>query len=233
MKKFLIALAVLLGSVSLANADRVNVGGTVMGGVFEVDGASEIFSGDHSSNTTSTKVVKKASDEDEAEGEFALGSVFVEVNLTDQLGIGINHVAHDIESESTENIQNIGGTDVVANVKAEARNTVMVSFSDLNTVYAIAKLNDNVYAKLGYVEVDVQTEENLGTGGSYGDTSLDGYTLAVGYSYGMDNGAFVRVEASYMDLDGVSLTNKNDSNKSVSVDGISGYGAGVSIGKSF
>ena len=233
MKKFLIALAVLLGSVSLANADRVNVGVTVMGGVFEVDGASEIFSGDHSSNTTTTKVTKKASDEDEAEGEFALGSVFVEVNLTDQFGIGVNHVAHDIDSESSENIQNIGGTGVATNRQAQSINTVSVKFSDLNTVYAIAKLNDNVYAKVGYVEVDVQTEENLQTGGAYDDTSLDGYSLAVGYNYGMDNGAFVRVEASYMDLDGVSLTNKNDSTKSVSVDGISGYGAGISIGKSF
>ena len=37
MKKFLIALTVLLGSVSLANADKVNVGVTLMGGGFEVD----------------------------------------------------------------------------------------------------------------------------------------------------------------------------------------------------
>ena len=87
------------------------------------------------------------------------------------------------------------------------------------------------FTKVGYVEVDVQTEENLQTGGAYDDTSLDGYSLAVGY-YGMDNGSFRKVE-QYMDLDGVSLTNKNDSTKSVSVDGISGYGAGISIGKSF
>ncbi len=232
MKKFLIALTVLLGSMSLANADKVNVGVTLMGGLFDVDGASEIFSGDHSSNTTSTKVTKNAT-EDEAEGEFALGSIFVEVNLNDQLGIGINHVAHDLETETTENIQNIGGTGVTTNVKAESRNTVMVSFSDFNTLYAIAKLNDNVYAKVGYLEVDVQTEEVLATGGSYNDTSLDGYTLAVGYNYDMGNGVFVRGEASYMDIDGASLTNKNDTNKSVKVDGITGYGAGISVGKSF
>ena len=36
-----------------------------------------------------------------------------------------------------------------------------------------------------------------------------------------------------MELDGATLTNDNDSTKSVTVDGIEGYGARVSIGKSF
>ena len=49
----------------------------------------------------------------------------------------------------------------------------------------------------------------------------------------MDDGMFVRAEASYMDIDGATLTNANDSNKSVSADGITGYGAAISIGKSF
>ena len=49
----------------------------------------------------------------------------------------------------------------------------------------------------------------------------------------MADGMFARFEASYMDLDGATLTNKNDSTKSVKADGISGYGAGISVGKSF
>ena len=47
------------------------------------------------------------------------------------------------------------------------------------------------------------------------------------------DGMFARFEANYMDLDGATVTNSNDSNKSVKVDGISGYGAGISIGKTF
>ena len=58
MKKFLIAAVVLLGSISLANAERFNLGVTVSGALFEADGAEEIFSGNHSSNTTTTKVTK-------------------------------------------------------------------------------------------------------------------------------------------------------------------------------
>ena len=61
MKKFLIATVMLLGSISLVNAEQFRVGIAVMGAGFEADGAKEVFSGDHSSNTTSTKVTKSSS----------------------------------------------------------------------------------------------------------------------------------------------------------------------------
>jgi len=232
MKKFLIAAVVLLGSMSLANAERFSMGVTVTGGVFEADGASEIFSGDHSSNTTTAKVTKNsASEGEDAEAAVAMGSIFFEINANDKVSLGVNYVPHSMDSETTENIQNLHKT---ANGEdSESRNTVKVSFEDLTTVYALLNLNDNVYAKVGYVEVELITDENLQTGGAYGNTDLDGYTIALGYSMDLNDGAFVRAEASYMDLDGATLTNDNDSNKSVKADGISGYGLGISLGKSF
>ena len=49
----------------------------------------------------------------------------------------------------------------------------------------------------------------------------------------MADGMFVRGEAMYMEIDGTTLTNQNDSTKSVSADAIEGYGATISVGKSF
>ena len=233
MKKFLIATVVLLSSITLANAEQFRIGASAMYGGFEVDGASEIFSGDHSSNTTSTKVTKKSSAEKEnAEGAFALGSVFGEFAFNDQISVGINYVPHSSDSEETQNVQNIGGTDA-SNFTAEATNTVKVSFEDLVTVYALANLNENVYLKAGIMQVDLITEENLGTGGAYGNDTLEGYTIGLGYNMDLANGMFVRGEAAYMEIDGTTLTNTDDSTKSVSADGITGYGAAVSVGKSF
>ena len=83
------------------------------------------------------------------------------------------------------------------------------------------------------MQVEVITDENLATGGAYGNADLDGYSIALGYNMDLADGMFVRAEASYMSLDGVTLTNDNDSTKSVKADGISGYGAGISVGKSF
>ena len=230
MKKFLIATVVLLGSISFANAEQFRVGVSVFGGVFEVDGAKEIFSGDHSSNTTSTKVTKNAKDEKEdAEGGFALGSVFAEFQATDQLSVGVSYVPHSSDSEETQNVQN---QEALA-FTAEATNRVKVSFEDLVTVYALANLNENVYLKAGFMQVDLITEENLGTGGAYGNDTLEGYTIGLGYNMDLADGMFVRGEVAHIEIDGTTLINTNDSTKSVTADGITGMGAAVSVGKTF
>ena len=233
MKKFLIAAVVLLGSISLANAERFSMGVTVTGGVFEADGASEIFSGDHAGNRSSTKVTKNtASEGEDAEAAVAMGSIFFEINANDKISLGVSYVPHSMDSETTENVQNQEGN-LGTGVDGKQRNTVKVSFDDLTTIYALLNATDNIYAKIGYVEVEVVTDENLGTGGAYGNTDLDGYTIALGYSMDFADGLFARFEASYMDLDGATVTNDNDATKSVKADGISGYGAGISLGKTF
>ena len=230
MKKFLIATVVLLGSITLANAEQYRVGISVLGAGFEADGAKEVFSGSHSSNASSTKVTKNASDEkDKAEGAFALASIFAEFQANDQLSIGVSYVPHSSDSEEAQNVQN----QEVGAFTAEATNKVKVSFEELITVYALANLNENVYLKAGIMQVDLITEENLGTGGAYGNDTLEGYTVGLGYNMDLADGMFVRAEAAYMDIDGTTLTNTNDSTKSVSADGITGYGAAVSVGKSF
>ena len=229
MKKFLIATVVLLGSISFASAEQYRVGISVMGAGFEADGAKEVFSGDHSSNTTSTKrTIDASTEKDGAEGAFALASIFAEYQINDQISAGINYVPHSSDSEETENVQNMG-----TSFTAQATNKVKVSFEDLVTVYALANLNENVYLKAGFMQVDLITEENLGTGGAYGNDTLEGYTIGIGYNHDLADGMFVRAEAAYMEIDGTTLTNKNDSTKSVSADGINGMGAAVSVGKSF
>ena len=233
MKKFLIATVMLLGSISFANAEQYRVGISVLGGVFEADGAKEIFSGDHSSNTTTTKVTKDVKDEnDSAEGEFYLGSVFAEFVANDQLSLGVSYVPHSASSDTAENIQNFQAPGSLP-TSTKTTNRVKVSFEDLVTVYALANLNDNIYLKAGFMQVDLITEESLGTGGAYPNDTLDGYTIALGYNMDLADGMFVRAEVAHIEMDGVTLTNTNDSTKSVSADGITGMGAAVSVGKSF
>ena len=200
---------------------EIRVGISLSAGAFEVDGASEKFSGSHSSGAGST-VTKNASTEgDEAEGLFGIGSIFVEKSFG-KFALGLDYVPHSLESETTENTRQDGNV-----------NKVQIDFENMMTVYGTIALNDNIYAKAGYMEVDVNTNEVLATGGSYGNTSLDGFVLGLGYDRDLDNGAFVRVEANYMEFDGATLTNTADSTKSVTADGITGYGAKLSIGKAF
>ena len=230
MKKLTILIVMIFGYFTNANAfDGVqgfNLGVSLSAGVFDVDGAKEEFKGAHA-GLASPGDVAKNSTEDTAEGLFGIGSIFAEVEVTDVVAIGLDYVPHSLDTETTENVQVDGGSSVT--------NTVQVDFENLATLYATLQIPaaEGLYAKVGYVQVDVITNENLATGGAYGDTELDGYTLALGYQRDIQNDAFVRVEANYMELDGATLTNQNDSTKSVTADGITGYGARLSIGKSF
>ena len=227
MKKFLTIAAFMLFGISSAQAD-VKIGATLKAGVFEVTEASEEFTGAHSSGASPGDVKKNASSEgDEAKGEFAFGSIFVELSANDKVAVGIDYVPMTLESETTENIQKSSDS------SAAGSNTVQVDFEDLTTVYALLYATENLYLKAGYTEVSVVTNESLATGGAYGNATLDGYTVGIGYNHTMDNDMFVRIETSYMEIGGTTLTNKNDSNKKVTADDITGYSAAISVGKSF
>ena len=91
-------------------------------------------------------------------------------------------------------------------------------------------VTENAYIKAGLVSVDVVTNETLGTGSAYNNTSLDGTMYGVGYNFGADNGMFVRVEGNYMSFDAASLTSNDNKIHLRSLDGVTGK---VSIGRSF
>lgn len=224
MKKIIITLVssifLLFGN---ANAVGFNLGLSGAAGVFDVDGATE-------KNADATK---NTSDESEnAEGLYAIGSAFAEVTLTDKIAVGVDYVPHSLESNQVSNEKEVlagSGKTVGTNVT----NTAEVHIEDLYTVYASLFLNDNIYVKAGYSQGDVLTIENLGTGGAYPNTTIDGIVVGLGYDRDLSNGMFVRMEANYMDYGSVQVTNSNDSTKTITVDGVGGYGARLSIGKSF
>ena len=231
MKKILIATLLSFGLITSAGAIGANIGVSLSVGNLEADNASENFTGAHSSSASPGDIKKQASaDGDEVEGQFAQGSIFVEATLGDRFSIGLDYVPQDIESETTENITNIANGKEVA---AQATNTVQVDFTDLYTVYAKINLNENVYFKLGHVQVDVITNEALATGGGYGNGDLTGTTVALGYQHNFNSNMFARVEGFQTEMDGITLTNTTDSTKSVSADGVDLMGMTLSLGVGF
>lgn len=221
MKKIIISLfSVFFLLIANANAADFGfkIGGTLGAGAFEVDGAVE-------KNADVTKNV--TSEGDKAEEMYALGSIFTEITVNDKIAIGVDYVPYALESNEIENEQEVAGSTTKVTNRAE------VHIEDITTIYASLYLNDNIYAKAGYLQADVLTKEALGTGGAYPNADIDGIVLGLGYDRAADNGMFVRLEATYTDLDSVQVTNSNDSTKSITVDGVKGYGASISIGKAF
>ena len=168
---------------------------------------------------------------EDATGVAGYGSIFVEKTLGDRFLIGIDYVPTALESETSET--------VVADLKGAAdgassnqTNKVQVDFEDLTTFYLGLNVTENLYVKAGMVQVDVITNESLGTGSTYGNASLDGAMLGLGYNHSYGNGISTRIEGSYMDFGSASVTSSNTVNK-VTLKDLEGASAKISIGKSF
>ena len=219
MKKIIITIFIFILPLTAAKAiEGVNIGVSLTGGVFET-----------SAKETEGDEISAPKD---AEALYAIGSIFVEKTLGDKFAIGFDYVPHALETETSEHIQDdLKG--VSDGASSSVTNKVQVDFEDMMTLYGTLALNDNIYFKAGYTEVDMVTNENLGTGSTYGNKTLDGIILGLGYNRDLDSGVFVRAEGNWMKFDGVTLTSTNNSDNSVTADDIDGFGARISVGKSF
>ena len=158
----------------------------------------------------------------------AYPSIFIEKSLGDRMVIGVDYMPDALSSDTVETTKldhQSGGTD------SNVTNNLQVDFEGLTTAYVGFNITDAAYVKAGFMTVDVLTKENLGTGGSYGDTSLDGAMFGFGVHNEMDR-MFWRLEANYLEFDGVTVSSTNSDNK-VSINSLDGLTAKISIGTSF
>ena len=225
MKKIIIALFCGLFSFSVAHAELgINIG--VSGQVGQVTA-----NGSETENSEKTTA-------DEVEAVFGTASFFVEKTLDflpgplARLSLGYDYVPHDIGTGTAGNTRK-NSQGAAADPIRDEENTVKADFENLNTFYLTANLTDWLYVKAGLVEVDVVTKETLETGSAYGNASLDGEMYGIGVATKTDNGFFARLEANWMDIDGVTLTSTTNSDNTVTLDGIDTASARISVGKSF
>ena len=226
MKKLMIAtMAFMLGSFSMASAELgVNLGVSGQLGVFAAQG-TETEDTSQSRSSTLTAV--------------GYGSLFLEKTLGSRLSIGIDYVPAALSSETAESNRTDQAVALSTNVAVTQR--VQVDFEDLTTIYASLNVTENFYVKAGSVSVDVITNELLGTGSTYGNTSLDGTMMGAGYNYNTSNGMFIRAEASVTQFDGASLTSTATcaarpgtcATNVIKLEELNGASAKISIGKSF
>ena len=221
MKKLLLSVVFSVLYILPTSADMgVNVGVSAQAGIFAAS-AQEITTDAGGSNQNGTE-----------HGSAGWGSIFIEKTIGDVMLIGIDYVPQALETDTTETAKSDKRTAASEAVSAST-NKIQVDFENLTTLYVGARLGDNFYAKAGRVSVEVMTNESLGTGGSYGNTDIDGSMVGVGYNHTTDNGAFIRVEGNYMSFDGTTVTNAEDATMSIKLKNLDGVTAKLSIGKSF
>jgi hypothetical protein len=213
MKKITIAILMLLGTFSMASAELgVNVGVSANTGVFTAKG-NEAMGTDNGHQY------------DRAISVFGYGSVFIEKTLGDYITVGVDYNPDSLDSETATQSKSCEAS--------TCTQTIKVSFEDMTTGYIALNLTENFYVKAGVTQVDVISNESLDTGGTYGNTDLDGNMIGMGYNKELTNGVFLRAEGSYTDFDDIKLTASSGETRTARAKDIAGVTGKISIGKTF
>ena len=136
-----------------------------------------------------------------ASNEVTIGSIFVENNFGN-FSLGIDYipfkadVSDRVKSRTDTNSAGDSGT-----------YTAQAELSNHITVYALYPFANGMFVKAGVAQVDVATQESLNSGSTYGDDTI--YGGQIGLGFGNDNW---RLALEYTDYETISLTS-NASNK--------------------
>ena len=198
MKKIIVTIisGLFLCSTYASAEVGVNIGVSGTLGIFGAT-AKETLSSDSGARAGNTA-------QDTEIAAIGYGSVFIEKEFG-MFSIGVDYVPTPFESDTVETQKMDKRTEQSDTVTAGV-NKVQVDLEDLYSVYLAMNITENSYIKAGVTSVDVITNENMNTGASYGNTSLDGTMVGVGINNELDNGLFWRLEGVYMNFDGTSLT---------------------------
>ena len=223
MKKTLIGLVISMFWIVSASADvgaRLGVTGNA---ALYVATATEDDTGSHGTTTDF--------DESQTQSEYlglTYASVFAEVGFG-PVFVGVDYMPGSITTE--ESSTEVGDKTTSA-TSTQVTNRVSVEFENLTNFYAGVRILDSFFIKAGTLSVDLNTKESLGTGSTYGNTTVDGTTMSVGMDKVLDNGMFFRVEGQYSEFDSASLTSSSGSQK-ITMDSLDGVVAKLSFGKAF
>ena len=241
MKKILISVLFLLGTISMVSAEiglKIGVSGSL--GLYEATGTEK----DTDSNTGMASAVETNGNlaaDDNLEAIGAMGSIFIEKTLKflpgplGRLSIGYDYVPHEIKTGTTSRSDSGTAGDLkgIGTNREDIINKASATIDNISTVYATITITDWLYLKAGHMEADVTTTESLQTGSTYGNLGIDGVMYGIGIQQQMDNGIFFRFEANHTDLDGGKLTSQTNTDNVIELNDITGDSAKFSIGKSF
>ena len=256
MKKFLTLICFSFLSLNFANAELVSVGvsgniGLLSGdGKETITGTSErnVIWGDVNPGTRTSGTASTQSSKGTEDMMIGYVSLFTELHIFDSgLRVGGSYVPYALESTTTENIRNDGcsGGEVVGSATCTVvKNKVKVNLKDLVSLYLAyhhdidTRFVDGVFVKGGILHANLITDEVLGSGSSYGNTTLEGEFFGLGIEKNIESaGVFVRLEGNVTSFANIKMVNQNQSahenTNTIEVTGLDGATALLSIGKSF
>ena len=166
------------------------------------------------------------------------GSMFAELSMDALMGltVGIEYAPDDMAIKESVVKR---GTGAGLNTDA-ATQTINIDFADSYTAYVSIPIPgvEGLYVRAGVQSMDIITKETLGTGSSYGNETLNGVQVGIGYSHDINDRFFVRTEGLYTQFDDIALNGSQvggtaASYNRVSADDLGAASARVSLGLKF
>ena len=204
MKKLLISALAAFAISATAHAGQYGMG---------VSGSLAYVTADGTETTTAGTVGGGTADKHSksVDAFSGVGSIFVEY-IEGPWTVGVDYVpfAADVSSathERTETAEGTSGTDASGQITRKADAEV----EDFTTVYVDYAVGD-YFVKVGFSQIDVITKENaITSSGTYGNATLDGYTLGAGFKH-TSGDVYYKTSVEYTDFEDLSLTSST-SNK--------------------
>ena len=141
-----------------------------------------------------------------ASNTTAIGSVFAEYTWNN-ITLGVDYIPGEADiSNSVKQRDDTDFQDGDTTAGTAVSNKAQASIEDHYGVYLSYPLYASFYGKIGLVQADIITSENLGTGSSYGDDTLDGYMFGFGVKSDLANNMFIKSEFFVTDYDDIKLT---------------------------
>ena len=197
IKKMLVSTIAIV-ALSTMNAFAGEIG-------FGVTGSFAGISGNGSEKDTN-----RTSQNASAYNSTSVGSMFAEYTLDGDHGMtfGVDY----IPGSANVNAKTLSRTDTESSVEdTETTTTTSVTRSAQGkidnhlTYYAELPIHGGLYGKLGYATMDVTTQESFASSKAYGNTSVDGVVMGIGFKSDIGSNAFYKVEGTHTNYGGFTL----------------------------
>ena len=221
MKKLLVTIIAFVMYSSSVFADSFGFGVSGSLALLEADGKeTENAAGSETEASVFTKQV---------ENDVFIGSIFAEYISDFGVTVGIEHTpgSADVSDKThtrSETAVGVSGADTSGAITR----TAAAEIENFNKLYV--EYGNVGYVRVGFAQLDVNTQETAQTdGGTYGNTTLDGYSIGFGFKHDASD-YYVKSSIEYTDFDTLSLTSTSSNKLTADLD-VTEFK--IAIGKAF
>ena len=222
MKKIILTALGMMFIASSAFAASMGVSGTAL--YYDASG------------TETTKSSSETNDKSDS-GVAPIASIFIENEFGAGSIIGLEVVPYGAKVADFNNARTDTDTDDASDTAGDNKGDV--NFKNLITLYLEQPINgaiDGGFVRFGVSQVTIETDEEVATGSTYGDETVNGLTVGFGKKGDTANGGFYKIVGEISRFEGATFVGSTDSdsvNNSITLDDFTTAGIRFSVGKSF